>query len=192
MMDDDDPDYLMYRLKSCPCCRANVRERPVPVFIVKSIAATFMKGKAIASSTVAARASPPPESDPWAGLFPPTGDDDFGEDVDNENEDDEDEDEDEDEDDYNEWLSSVFAYGSGSEDEAYEGDYVTPQWEPPHIYIDSDDYEFEDLDDEDLNILRRGATIDMLDTYHMTYTHAEGLVANVDDEHHLYLGSSSP
>lgn len=188
MYDDDDPDYLMYRLKSCPCCRANVRERPVPAFIVKSIASTFMKAK---SGPSPARASPLPEADPWAGLFPPVGEDEFGENDDedgNEDDDDDDEDDDdEDEEDYNEWLTAVFAYGSDSEDEAYEGEFVSPQWEPPSVDIDSNDYEFEDLDDDDLNVLRRGATVEMLDIFQMTYTHAEGLVAHVDDDQ-LYLG----
>jgi hypothetical protein len=195
MYDDGDPDYLMYRLKSCPCCRANVRDRPVPVFIVKSIAVALTKSKEAKAGSSVARASPlPAEGDPWAGLFPPVGEDEFGEDDDEDgnedDEDDEDEDEeedDEDEDDYNEWLTEVFAYGSASEEEPFEGDYVSPQWEPPSVDIDPTNFEFEDLDDDDLNVLRRGATIDMLDIYRMTYSHEEGLVARVDNEQ-LYLG----
>jgi len=189
MYDDDDPDYLMYRLKSCPCCRANVRDRPVPVFIVKSIAVALMKVKAGPST---ARASPPLplDGDPWAGLFPPVGEDEFGEDEDEDgNEDDEDDEDvdDEDEDDYNEWLTAVFPYGSGSEDEQYEGEYISPQWEPPSVDINPTDFEFEDLDNDELNVLRRGATMEMLDLYQMTYTHTEGLIAHVDDEQ-LHLG----
>ena len=120
------------------------------------------------------------EGDPWADLFPPASVDVGGQvDEDDENEDaededydnDEDEDEDEDEDDYNE----VFSYGS--EDEHYDGEYVYPQWQPPKVSIDPIDYEFEDLDNDDLNVLRRGATIEMLYKYLMRYTHAEGFVA---------------
>jgi hypothetical protein len=192
MYDDDDPDYFMYRIKSCPCCRAKVRNRPVPVFIVKSIAVALTKGKEAKPGLSVARVPPPvpSDSDPWAGLFPAVGEDEFGEDDDeDENEDlDDDEDlDDEDEDDYNEWLTSVFAYGSGSEEEPYEGEYVPPQWEPPSIDIDPTALEFEDLDEEDLSVLRRGATVEMLDMYQMTYTHEDGLVAHVDDEL-LYLG----
>jgi len=167
----------------------------VPVFIVKSIAVALTKSKEAKVGSSAARASPlPAEGDPWAGLFPPVGEDEFGEDNDEDgNEDDEDdedegeEEDDEDEDDYSEWLTEVFAYGSASEEEPFEGDYVSPQWEPPSVDIDPTDFEFEDLDIDDLNILRRGATIDMLDGYQMTYSHEEGLVARVDNEQ-LYLG----
>jgi hypothetical protein len=196
MYDDDDPDYLMYRLKSCPCCRANVRDRPVPVFIVKAIAVTLAKGKEAKAGPSSVRASPPLalEGDPWAGLFPAVGEDEFGEDEDEDGNDDEDDDDDEDdeddeedEDDYNEWLAAVFAYGSESEGEPYEGEYVSPQWEPPSVDIDPNDFGLEDLDNDDLNVLRRGATIDMFDLYQMSYSHDEGLVAHVGDEQ-LYLG----
>lgn len=187
MYDDDDPDYLMYRIKTCPCCRSTIRERPVPVFIVKSIAVALMKGK---SGSNAITTSQPLEGDPWVGLFPPVVDDEYAEDDDNDENDDEDDEDDEggDGDHYNEWATAIFAYGSGSEDEPYEGGYTLPQWQPPSIDIDPVDYEFDDLDNEDLNVLRRGATIEMLDMYQMTYTHAEGLVANVDDGHKMYLG----
>jgi len=47
--------------------------------------------------------------------------------------------------------------------------------------------EFEDLDDDDLNVIRRGAAVEMLEQYQMTYTHADGLVAHVDDDQ-LQLG----
>jgi len=193
MYDDDDPEYLMSRIKSCPCCRATVRNRPVPVFIVKSLAVALAKGKDAKGSVSVARASPPPspEADPWVGLFPPVGEDGFGEDDDD---DDENNDDDDDEDidygneyDHNGWSTGVFAYGSDTEDEPYEGEYVSPQWEPPSADIDLTAFELEDLDDEDLNVLRRGATIEMLDMYQMAYTHAEGLVAHVDDGQ-LYLG----
>ena len=150
-----------------------------------------MKGK---EGTSIARASPPLplDSDPWFGLFPPVvadepDDDDDGDDENEEDDNDEDIDEEEDEDDYNEWLTAVFAYGSGSEEEPYGGEYVSPQWEPPSVDIDPTDFELEDLENDDLNVLRRGATIEMLDLYQMTYTHTDGLVAYVDDEQ-LYLG----
>jgi hypothetical protein len=190
MYDDDDPDYLMYRLKSCPCCRANVRDRPVPVFIIKAIAVVLIKGKEAKAGSSGVRASPlPQDGDPWLGLFPPVEENEFGEDDDEDgNEDSEDdEDDDDDEDDYSEWLTEVFAYGSGSEEEPYDGPYVSPQWEPPSVDIDVADLTFEDLDDDDVNVLRRGATIDMLDLYQMSYSHTEGLVAHTHGDR-LYLG----
>ncbi|KZP30460.1 hypothetical protein FIBSPDRAFT_814735 [Athelia psychrophila] len=184
MYESDDPDYLVYRLKSCPCCRANVRERPLPLFILKGIAAAILKSKSVP------HVSPPPEGDPWEGLFPPVGED-FGEDDDEDgledDDDDEDEEDEEDEEDYNEWLTSVFAYGSDSDEEPYEGEYVSPQWEPPSVTIDPAEYEYEDLSPGDLSVLRRGATLDMLDTFNMTYAHAEGLVAHLEEEK-VHLG----
>lgn len=182
MYESDDPDYLIYRLKSCPCCRANVRERPLPLFVLKGIAAAILKNKSVAHPSPS-----PADGDPWEGLFPPVGEE-FGEDDDEDGLDDDDDDDDgddddeEDEDDYNEWLTSVFGYGSDSDEEPYTGEYVSPQWEPPIVTIDPADYEYEDLSPGDLNVLRRGATLDMLDMFNMTYEHTQGLIAHVDDE----------
>ncbi|KAF7976371.1 hypothetical protein HWV62_6935 [Athelia sp. TMB] len=186
MYESDDPDYLVYRLKSCPCCRATVRERPLPLFILKGIAAAVLKGKAVPHT------SPPPEGDPWEGLFPPVGED-YGEDddedasEDDDDDDDEDEDEEEDEEDYNDFLTSVFGYGSDSDEEPYEGEYIAPQWEPPSVQVGPTDYEFDDLSPSDLSVLRRGATLDMLDMFNVTYSHTDGLVAHLEDEQ-VHLG----
>ena len=195
MYDDDDPDYLMYRLKSCPCCRATIRTRPIPVFVVKAIASALVKGKAATWTGVTPQATPPPpETDPWTGLFPPTDEEGFGEDDDEDahsNDDDDDDDDDDNEDDYDDWLTAVFAYGSDSDREPYNGEHVSPQWEPPQVEIDPEEYEFEDLEDEDFNILRRGATLEMRDAYCMSYTHTEGLVATIEsseNETRVFLG----
>src|ERR1700731_1404317 len=64
-----DTGCLLHRRKTCPCCRAVIRHRPVPVFLVKSIIALLAK----ANDSVASqrRASPLPglDVDVWAGLF---------------------------------------------------------------------------------------------------------------------------
>ena len=88
MVDEDDPLSLLYRTKSCPCCRTVVRSRPTQLFIIKSIASALDKAK----SSDSRRNSPPPDPDPWAGIFPDpddamSTDDDEDEETDEEDED---------------------------------------------------------------------------------------------------------
>ncbi|KAG6809146.1 hypothetical protein H0H92_001407 [Tricholoma furcatifolium] len=76
---ESDPDYILSRSKSCPCCRAVVRRRPIPVFVVKDIvtAITQHKTTMTAEPSVAQRgqrSSSPSEEDPWSGLFYPSDD----------------------------------------------------------------------------------------------------------------------
>ncbi|KAF5383547.1 hypothetical protein D9615_003742 [Tricholomella constricta] len=98
--EQDDPHYILTRTKSCPCCRAVVTRRPVPVFVVKAVVTALAKYKMGAGGTagVPSRRSPSPDQeDPWRGLFESSGDEG-------------DEDGDEDEGDL----------GSSDEDEVYE------------------------------------------------------------------------
>ncbi|EGN95091.1 hypothetical protein SERLA73DRAFT_77101 [Serpula lacrymans var. lacrymans S7.3] len=190
MYDDDDDDYHLYRRKTCPCCRKAVRHRPIPVFVIKSIISALSKTKASSPSAESPnRASPIIEGDPWDGLFLPLSEEDDYQDDDDDDEDDDEEDgeDDEDEDDI-EWLMDVFSYGSDSGDEPYEGEYVSPDWEPPTVQVDADDYPFSDFDDIDLNVLRRGVTIDMLETYAVEYSHDFGLIAYLQDDNRIFLG----
>lgn len=188
MYDDSDPDYLLRRRKTCPCCRTNVRHRPIPVFMIKAIVAAIAKVKGPQTGVSPGRDLASNDSDPWEGLFPDDDEeiDDYGA------TDDEDEDEDEDEDDEDEedssWYDEVFSYGTGSEEEAYHGAYAYPQWEPPTVVIDEDDYLFDQLDESDLNCLRRGATIGMLHEYDVEYKHNEGLIARDEAYNRIYLG----
>ncbi|KAG1738892.1 uncharacterized protein EDB91DRAFT_1137212 [Suillus paluster] len=181
-MYDDDPDYLLYRKKTCPCCRGNIRNRPIPVFIVKSIASTLLKVRGLSPNTSSpTTGSPAADTDPWEGLFPPDDEiEDYG------SEDDDDEDDDDEDDD---WLDDdVFSYGTGSDGEPYDGDYVLPQWAPPGAAIDEEDYLFDHLSRGDLNVLRRGATLGMLHEYDMWYVHDEGLVAHDELNNRIFLG----
>ncbi|KAF8074702.1 hypothetical protein FPV67DRAFT_593446 [Lyophyllum atratum] len=71
---EDDPHYILNRSKSCPCCRAVVIRRPVPVFVVKSVATAISNYKA--GTGARGRRSPSPDgNDPWKGLFPSSDDD---------------------------------------------------------------------------------------------------------------------
>jgi len=188
MYDDSDPDYLLRRRKTCPCCRTNVRHRPIPVFMIKAVVAAIAKMKGPQTGALLGRDLASNDSDPWEGLFPDDDEeiDDYGA-TDDEDED-EDEDIDEDDEDDSSWYDEVFSYGTGSEEEMYQGAYVYPQWEPPRVVIDEDDYLFDQLDENDLNCLRRGATIGMLHEYDVEYRHNEGIVARDEAHNSIYLG----
>lgn len=193
MMDDDYADALLYRKKSCPCCRAVVRSRPIPLYLVKSIASALDKSKAPAG---AARPSPPPEDgDPWAGIFRDhTEVDDYwstdhDEDEDDEDEEDEDEDgEDGEEYDEEDGYWSFDGYGTGEEDERYDGPYVPAQWAPPTVPVSPDEYQFLEEDAEEFTMLRRGVTLQMIELFQMSYCHDTGLCAMVDEENEVHLG----
>lgn len=180
MYDDDDPDYLLFRKKTCPCCRGNIRNRPIPVFIVKSIASALLKVRGSSPNTSSPTAgSSAADADPWEGLFPP---DDEIEDYGSEDDDDDDEEDDD-------WLDEdVFSYGTGSDEDAYGGDYVLPQWEPPTAAVDEEDYLFDHLGHNELSVIRRGATLSMLHEYDMYYVHDEGLVAHDGLNNRIFLG----
>lgn len=198
MDDADNPDYLLHRHKTCPCCRTHVRHRPIPVFVIKSIATALCKVK----GTTPTPPSPTTvDSDPWVGLFPPySEDDDYEESVEDEESDEEhddeseSQDENEDEDEYDnddrssDWYDEVFSYGTDSDEEPYEGDYVYPRWEPPTVVVDESDYLLDDLDESDLNVLRRGATLRMLQEFDMRYSRDDGLIAHDSDYNRYFLG----
>ncbi|KAH8104038.1 hypothetical protein BXZ70DRAFT_679542 [Cristinia sonorae] len=184
-MDDDNmPDALVYRKKICPVCRTVVRSRPIPLFVVKSIAGALEKHKA--NSAAARRASPLPEADPWAGIFLDYTAEEADEDVDEE------------EDDYDgHWTSDDDGYGDGygsvyddsEEEDAYQGEYVHARWEPPNGRIATQDYAFlDDVEDDELPLLRRGCTLQMINLFQMTYNHSTGLQALVDGHNLVFLG----
>ncbi|KAJ6447753.1 hypothetical protein C8R47DRAFT_1231292 [Mycena vitilis] len=64
---DTQEQYILHREKSCPCCRATVLRRPVPVFVVKSVVTALRN--AVAAPAAVAQADE--EADPWKGLFLP-------------------------------------------------------------------------------------------------------------------------
>jgi hypothetical protein len=192
--DPDDPDYLIYRRKSCPVCRGEIKHRPVPVFMVKSIVATFAKVK----DGVPARQSPPVDSDTdvWAGLFPDVNDESDEDGRDNDEDEDEDDHEgDHDEGDITDYSDNdysdeeVFSYGSESDAGSYAGRYVPPCWEPPSAFCLDHSEAYSPLGTSvgEFAMYRRGATLSMITKYRMRYSHSEGLVAHLED-YIIYLG----
>ncbi|KAH9840036.1 uncharacterized protein C8Q71DRAFT_474535 [Rhodofomes roseus] len=182
MIDEDEPDALLYRKKTCPCCRTVVTSRPIPLFLVKSLTSALEKAKA--QPGVPRRPTPPPDDDPWEGIFADPDDPDNFWPMDED--DDEDDFDDEYDDDDDDWPFD--GYGTADDDEHYDGPYERPRWEPPSVNATLDDYPFDDVNDNDLRMLRRGATLQMIDMFRMSYTHQHGLCARVDDHNTVYLG----
>src|SRR5690606_31564217 len=70
-------------------------------------------------------------------------------------------------DDRDTWASSVFG-GYGSEEEFFdpvEEEYVLARYEPPRLNL----VPYEMLYDEELDMLNRGCTMEMMQKYHMRY-----------------------
>lgn len=179
-----DTDFI-HRVKKCPCCRSEIATRPTPVFLVKSVC------KALADAKNPNPRPPPsqaPPEDVWDGLFHRPGVVcTYFLDTEDDGEDGHDEDDDEDEDEYGDSDDSMgeydvpddFEYGSDGEDE-FMGEWVSPTWEPPSVEVTSD---MEDLyEAEEISMLRRGATSEMIDQFGMTYTHSRGLLTYVAAE----------
>lgn len=192
-MYDDDPDSILYRKKTCPCCRAAVTSRPIPLFLIKSIAVALSKARDPDNAT--SRSSPPLEGDPWEGIFPdimsadamwlddddddgydPTPFEDYAERYGMPDEYDSEDDE---------WPYE--GYGSDEDAEPYEGEYVPTRWAPPTLDVSANDYPFDDISDEMLSMLRRGATPPMIALFEMSYVHQDGLRALVNGNV-VYLG----
>lgn len=229
---DIDPDdlehpsyYILTRPKSCPCCRAVVKRRPVPVFLVKSVLTVLTNSRHPEMNSPGGTSrrdrSPSPGEDPWMGLFRLTDDEREG---DGANDDAEESDSDlELRGDAVRWAlddlrvgfmnRGPFGFGydssspsgsdfeeedDGDEDDEdddpdeddMDGPYVPQRWEPPSVTIDPIDYEgCFDYEEEPgmLNLLRRGCTYEMIQTYRMEYTHAQGLVARLRSLDELHV-----
>lgn len=68
--DDDVPSHVLYRKKTCPCCRTVVKHRPCPAFMVKDIISTFSQASGTSSLALTSEvAGDSAEDDPWKGIF---------------------------------------------------------------------------------------------------------------------------
>lgn len=196
MRDDDDETWLLYRTKFCPCCRAVVRHRPIPIFLVKSIAASLTKASKRPSSLIEVVE----EEDVWAGLFMTASEEELDDDEDDDQEFDEDDSSDpdgfenendpydsdappeEDEDD------EIFSYETDEDAPPYEGHYMPAHWESPRIPVDSDDESHHGVNPITMALIRRGCTQEMIYEYDMIYTDEGGIVAYLDAGYIVYLG----
>ncbi len=197
MIDGDDPNedphYVLNRQKSCPCCRAIVARRPVPVFLLKEV------NEALRKVNSAIRPEPPSScdnQDPWKGIFYSDSDYDS---VDDDDDDDDDDDGGDDPLNLGWNIGGYEEYGSASgseedEDEDEDDDdveYARGSWEPPAY----PEFMSPDVDVRTLNMLQRGCTDDMIRRYSMQYGDTEGLVAflprpaaRLSERDRMYLG----
>ncbi|KAK7060807.1 hypothetical protein VNI00_000540 [Paramarasmius palmivorus] len=194
--DADDPEYLKYRQKSCPCCRAVIERRPAPLFVLKSVVNAVQKHKcasenAASSSTQRSDSPLVGEEDPWEGLFP---DDEHEGDMGDEDEGylrhyyehglylDSDSDGIEsimiEVDSDAESLDEGEVHHHGEEDlsdaESLDPLYVKPSWEPPIATYSRE--ELAHLTPAKAAMLLRGGTLWMIQTLHMDYTHRDGFI----------------
>lgn len=77
--DEEDPDDILMRTKTCPACRSTVKHRPVPVFMVKAVSAALKHANPDASGLPQADQIVDPAEDPWGGIFPSSDEDDGSE-----------------------------------------------------------------------------------------------------------------
>ncbi|KAI0643830.1 hypothetical protein C8Q79DRAFT_1012383 [Trametes meyenii] len=61
------------RKKTCPHCRTVVRERPIEIWTIKEMVASFVKSKLVPAAVAPAAADAPAaaQADPWSGIFRP-------------------------------------------------------------------------------------------------------------------------
>ncbi|VDC03359.1 unnamed protein product [Peniophora sp. CBMAI 1063] len=181
---DDEMPSLVHRTKSCPVCRAKVKERPLQLYMLKAVIAAVDGARE-------KRESPPLDlgDDPWEGIFPSligVEDEDLEdlEDLTTSEEEEEDDEEgssmDDEASDEDGGLLDVY---DNSSDDDYEGDWVRPTWAPPHITHPARLHPEPFFD----ALLRRGATLPMIERFDMDYTHADGLSVQNGDMR-VYLG----
>jgi hypothetical protein len=70
----------------------------------------------------------------------------------------------------------------------YEGGYIPAKWQPPSIHADTADFLFDELTEEDFKMPRGGATVRMIESFSMSYSHSAGLSIVLDDGNRIYLG----
>lgn len=198
-IDEQDTDYLMHRRKTCPCCRAVILKRPVPVFVVKAIASSLLRVKqANMADGVSVGAGSPlgTDADPWKGLFP----DEDADAMDSEPEIWDDVSEDDlgvpiEQLMFGPYFSGEYESASGSGSEEVEEDeedyydssdeddailpgvaYTNPRWEPPSFQVDQDAR----LSPAARALIRRGCTEEMIAAFGMVYKHQQGIIAHVN------------
>ncbi|KAJ7493200.1 hypothetical protein B0H11DRAFT_1718311 [Mycena galericulata] len=203
-------EYILTRDKSCPCCRATVLRRPIPIFVVKSVVTALRAATAPSTTTPLGEES---DGDPWKGLFLP--------DYESASDEDEIEGYDSSEDDGTQFFDhysedelddldgAESASGSeegsasdsdegeeaepGDEDDSDDSDdagavaYSLARWEPPtHTVM------FDNVSNAVWKLQRRGCTPRLIVMFNMRYSHDEGLVAHVSSldatEHDVLVG----
>ena len=209
-----DPQYVLMRSKTCPSCRAVVRHRPVPIFMIKSVVAAIKKTKSPHASSPRSRHNDDYLNDnPWKGIFTSSE-----EEADDGDGDDDDESQAEsDSDDLGGWYrhshtarfeaavegnaTSESEMENEDEEEAEDNDddeeeheddegdddvlYTQQRWAPPTVSIP--DYHIEGDDVPNWGkLIQRGCSWDMLHNFDVSYSHDSGIVVSLRSLDHLY------
>ena len=199
-----DPQYVLMRSKTCPCCRAVVKHRPVPIFMIKSVVTVLKKAhlKSPHAGSPGSRLNDDylrSEENPWKGIFASSEEDD----------DDESQvatDSDDDFGDLGGWYrhSHMAHFEVAVEDNATtesemeneedddderdggddEGEYTHQRWAPPSVSV-TDNVGDDDAPDT-LKLLQRGCSWDMLQSFDVSYSHSSGIVVALRSLNHLY------
>ncbi|RXW21374.1 hypothetical protein EST38_g4471 [Candolleomyces aberdarensis] len=209
--DEDVGDSILYREKTCPCCRTVVRHRPCPAFMVKAVTSAYLQDKG-GTPPQTQDVPEPLDDDPWKGIF--LNSDDDGDDDDDLYSDDDVVDDDDDVRDLA-WMRDSPSLGyhyhwhtSDSEDGLYSDDgreeeeeegvrdseseddygapvsYVLPRWEPPTVRAHPEDYP--GVEEDVLSLLRRGCTLEMVQNFNIRYSHQQGIIISLRSIDHLY------
>ncbi|KAH8110990.1 hypothetical protein DFH11DRAFT_1616418 [Phellopilus nigrolimitatus] len=186
--DDLDEIPTIYRIKTCPCCRSEIYSRPVPLFIIRNLVASFATEAQSSSTAVFS------DIDPWMGIFP----------LDSELTDEELE---SDEDHYDSDADSassidarylglrIFSDGEDNEDEEMDSEddesdlnMVLPAWAPAFYRANVTRRAHPNVSQEHLELLQRGATLQMIERFRMRLDREEGIVAWANEGTEVYLG----
>ena len=211
-----DPQYVLMRSKTCPSCRAVVKHRPVPIFMIKSVVAAIKKTKPPRTSSPGSwRNNDCLNDNPWKGIFtsseeePEDGDEDGDDESQAES----------DSDDLGVWYrhshSARARFEAAVEGNATsESEMENEEDEGEDNDEDEGDDEYDDEDDdvvlytqqrwappsvsitdyhlgeEDVpnweKLLQRGCSWDMLHSFDVSYSHGSGIVVVLRSLDHLY------
>jgi hypothetical protein len=198
-----DPQYVLKRSKTCPSCRAVVKHRPVPIFMIKSVVAALKKTKPPRTCSPGSwRNNDYLYDNPWKGIFTSSEEE---EEADDDDDGDESQAE-SDSDDLGGWYrhshSARFEAVGGNatsesemeneEDEDDDEDdddddvlYTQQRWAPPSVSI-TDYHVGEDDVPNWEKLLQRGCSWDMLHNFEVSYSHGSGIVVALRSLEHLY------
>ena len=210
-----DPQYVLMRSKTCPSCRAVVKHRPVPIFMVKSVVAAIKKTKSLHTCSPGSRHNDDYLFDnPWKGIFTSSEEEADDDDDDDDGNDDDDESRaGSDSDGLGGWFrhsqSAHFETAVGgnatsesemeneedeedddeNEDDNEDDDddvlYTQQRWAPPTVSIPDYHIEGDDLPNW-RKLLQRGCSWDMLHNFDVSYSHGSGIIVTLRSLDHLY------
>ncbi|KAL5513271.1 hypothetical protein ACEPAH_3669 [Sanghuangporus vaninii] len=182
---------MIWRIKTCPCCRSRIHHRPVPLFVLKNISSIFASNEHVDDGNVT--------SDPWEGIFPANLD--FADQDGTDLSETDDFDSETDEDSFSSVDEQSFIVITDSENDdsdegteslslasGYFNEMRTPTWAPARFRAQINRDVYPGISADSLRLIQRGATYPMILRYTMRYEPDEGIVAWTDEGAEIYLG----